>query len=234
MKKSDDALDALEARLGYAFRNSGLLTTALTHGSAVANAAASYQRLEFLGDRVLALVIAEMLYAAFPRASEGELAQRLTALVRNEACADVALALDLGEAIRLGGGEAQSGGRRKAAILGDVCEAVIGAIYLDGGLEPARKLIVANWRERMMSATATPRDAKTTLQEWAQGRGLPAPAYAIVARSGPDHAPRFEVEARVETFEPCRGEGRTRREAEQDAATAMLARQGLWPENPNG
>jgi len=234
MNRGDAALDALEARLGYAFRDRDLIATALTHGSAVVNAGASYQRLEFLGDRVLALVIAEMLYAAFPRASEGELAQRLTALVRNETCAEVAIALDLGAAIRLGGGEAQSGGRRKAAILGDVCEAVIGAIYLDGGLDPARSLVVANWRERMTSATATPRDAKTTLQEWAQGRGLPAPSYAIVGRSGPDHAPRFEVEARVETLVPCRGAGRTRREAEQDAAATMLAQQGLWPEVPNG
>lgn len=230
MTKGDAALSALEARIGYTFGDRGLLVTALTHGSAVVNAAASYQRLEFLGDRVLALVIADMLYVAFPAASEGELAQRLTALVRNEACADVARALDLGEAMRLGSGEVQSGGRRKAAILGDVCEALIGAIYLDGGLAPARALIEANWGGRMLSATATPRDAKTTLQEWAQGRGLPPPSYQIVGRSGPDHAPRFEVEVTVEALTPCRGEGRTRREAEQDAAAAALARQGLWPE----
>jgi ribonuclease-3 len=230
MTKDDAALSALEARIGYAFSDRSLLIIALTHGSAVVNAAASYQRLEFLGDRVLALIIAEMLYAAFPGASEGELAQRLTALVRNEACADVARALDLGEAIRLGSGEIQSGGRRKAAILGDVCEALIGAIYLDGGLEPSRRLIEANWHERMNASGASLRDAKTTLQEWAQGRGLPAPSYQIVGRSGPDHAPRFEVEVTVEALTPCRGEGRTRREAEQDAAAAVLTRQGLWPE----
>jgi ribonuclease-3 len=234
MTGDDAALQALEARIGYPFRDRGLLRLALTHGSAVTDAAASYQRLEFLGDRVLALVIAEMLYAGFPDAAEGELAQRLTALVRNEACADVARALHLGEAIRLGGGEAQSGGRRKAAILGDVCEALIGAIHLDGGMEPARMLIEANWRERMNAAGASLRDAKTTLQEWAQGRGLPAPSYQIVGRSGPDHAPRFAVEVGVDTLTPCRGEGRTRREAEQDAAAAMLARQGLWPEAANG
>jgi ribonuclease-3 len=226
------AAAALEERIGYAFTNRDLLTTALTHSSAVNDAMASYQRLEFLGDRVLALVISEMLIETFPRAAEGELAQRLTALVRNEACAEVARALDLGEAIRLGGGEAQSGGRRKAAILGDACEGLIGAIYLDGGLEPARRFVVDNWRGKMIAATSIVRDAKTTLQEWAQGRGLAAPAYAIVGRSGPDHAPRFEVEVNVVGLSPHRGAGRTRREAEQDAAAAALVDQGVW--NPDG
>jgi ribonuclease-3 len=231
MRHGEAPLNALEARIGYAFAHRDLLNTALTHGSAATSAAASYQRLEFLGDRVLALVISEMLLQAFPQASEGELAQRLTALVRNESCAEVALALDMGEAIRLGGGEAQSGGRRKVAILGDVCEAVIGAIYLDGGLEPARNFIDTNWRSKMLASNATLRDAKTTLQEWAQGRGLAAPSYSIVGRSGPDHAPRFEVEVRVDTIAPCRGEGRTRREAEQDAAAAVLVRQGIWKDD---
>jgi ribonuclease III len=219
---------AVEQRIGYTFTDRDLLVTALTHSSAVNDAMASYQRLEFLGDRVLALVISEMLIETFRRAPEGELAQRLTALVRNEACADVARSLDLGEAIRLGGGEAQSGGRRKAAILGDACEALIGAIYLDGGLEPARRFVVDNWRGRMLAAMSIVRDAKTTLQEWAQGRGLAAPAYAIVGRSGPDHAPRFEVEVTVEGLPPRRGAGRTRREAEQDAAAAVLVGQGVW------
>jgi ribonuclease-3 len=228
VKDRGGAAAALEQRIGYAFANRDLLLTALTHSSAVSDATASYQRLEFLGDRVLALIISEMLIEAFPRAPEGELAQRLAALVRNEACAEVARGLDLGEAIRLGGGEAQSGGRRKAAILGDACEAVIGAIYLDGGLEPARRFIVDNWRARMLAATKIVRDAKTTLQEWAQGRGLAAPAYAIVARSGPDHAPRFEVEVNVAGLPPRRGQGRTRREAEQEAAAAALLGEGVW------
>jgi ribonuclease-3 len=228
VKDRGGAAAALEQRIGYAFANRDLLLTALTHSSAVSDATASYQRLEFLGDRVLALIISEMLIEAFPRAPEGELAQRLAALVRNEACAEVARGLDLGEAIRLGGGEAQSGGRRKAAILGDACEAVIGAIYLDGGLEPARRFIVDNWRARMLAATNIVRDAKTTLQEWAQGRGLAAPAYAIVARSGPDHAPRFEVEVNVAGLPPRRGQGRTRREAEQEAAAAALLGEGVW------
>jgi ribonuclease III len=224
----DGAAAALEQRIGYTFGNRDLLATALTHSSAVIDAMASYQRLEFLGDRVLALVISEMLIEAFPRAAEGELAQRLTALVRNEACAEVARALDLGEAIRLGGGEAQSGGRRKAAILGDACEAVIGAIYLDGGLEPARRFVVDNWRAKMVAATRIVRDAKTTLQEWAQGKGLAAPSYVIVGRSGPDHAPRFEVEVNVTGLPPRRGQGRTRREAEQESAAAALIGEGIW------
>jgi ribonuclease-3 len=229
MKKGGDAaVLALEGRLGHEFSDRALLLTALTHASAASSAAGSYQRLEFLGDRVLALAISGMLLAAFPLASEGELAQRLTNLVRNEACADVALALDLGEAIRLGGGEAQSGGRRKAAILGDVCEAVIGALYLDGGLDVAARFIAENWRERMLSAKTIVRDAKTTLQEWAQGRGLPAPSYRIIGRSGPDHAPRFEVEVSIDKEGESRGEGRTRREAEQNAAAAVLAREGVW------
>lgn len=227
-KGGEAAIAALERRIGYEFQNRDLILTALTHASAVSAAHANYQRLEFLGDRVLALVISEMLLVAFPKATEGELAQRLTGLVRNETCAEVALSLDLGEAIRLGGGEAQSGGRRKAAILGDVCEAVIGAIHLDGGIDVARRFIVEHWQPRMLHWRSALRDAKTTLQEWAQGRGFATPTYMIVGRSGPDHAPRFEVEVNVETLAPCRGEGRTRREAEQDAAAAALVRQGVW------
>lgn len=228
----DAAVAALERRIGHEFVNRELLLTALTHASAVgdftAPVRASYQRLEFLGDRVLALVVAEMLLEAFPRAPEGELAQRLTGMVRNETCADVALALDLGQAIRLGGGEAQSGGRRKKAILGDVCEAVIGALHLDGGIDAARRFIAANWRQRMLNWHGPLRDAKTTLQEWAQARGLPTPSYKIFDRSGPDHAPVFSVEVAVDNVEPARGEGRSRREAEQNAATTLLRREGVW------
>jgi ribonuclease III len=222
------AIEALEARLGHRFLDRRLLETALTHASAANSAAASYQRLEFLGDRVLALVISEMLLEAFPKANEGELAQRLTALVRNESCAEVAMALDLGSAIRLGAGEAQSGGRTKAAILGDVCEALIGAIHIDAGIEAARRFVRGNWSERMLAWRGSMRDAKTTLQEWAQGRGIGTPAYVIVGRHGPDHAPRFDVEVTIDSLAPQRGEGRTRREAEQLAAAAVLVREGVW------
>jgi ribonuclease-3 len=222
----------LEERIAHRFGDPGLLRQALTHSSAAAETGlrpeATYQRLEFLGDRVLALVVADMLVADFPTAAEGELARRLTALVRNDACAGVAREIDLGAAIRLGGGELQSGGRAKAAILGDVCEAVIGALYLDGGVEAARTFIEAHWRERMLAADAPLRDAKTTLQEWAQGRGLAAPAYTIVARSGPEHAPRFVIEASVVGLDPGRGEGGSRRAAEQEAAALILLGQGVW------
>ncbi len=235
---ADAAIAALERRLGHQFSNQELLLTALTHASAVGDFAspsrANYQRLEFLGDRVLALVIAEMLLEAFPRAPEGELAQRLTGLVRNESCAEVALALDLGQAIRFGGGEVQSGGRKKVAILGDVCEAVIGALHLDGGIDAARRFVAANWRERMLNWRGPLRDAKTTLQEWAQAKGLPTPTYTIVDRRGPDHAPIFVIEVVVDKAPPARGEGRSRREAEQEAATAVLRREGVWSAGGDG
>ncbi len=225
-KGGDAALAALEERIEHHFADRELIRTALTHASA--STGTSYQRLEFLGDRVLALVISEMLLEAFPGAAEGELAQRLTGLVRNESCADVAVELRFGEAIRLGGGEHQSGGRKKAAILGDVCEGVIGALYLDGGIEAARRFIGAHWSDRMLNWRGPLRDAKTTLQEWAQGRGLPTPNYAIVERSGPDHAPQFVVEVTVDNVLPGSGEGRSRREAEQAAATSVLVREGVW------
>ncbi len=223
----------LESRIGYRFLDPRLLTQALTHASATTAHAATYERLEFLGDRVLALVVADMLLKAFADASEGELARRLTALVRNETCAAVAVALGLGEALHLGSGEQQSGGRAKAAILGDVCEGLIGAIYLDGGFEPARKFVETNWAERLISTT-TLQDAKTALQEWAQGRGLAAPLYAIVARAGPEHAPRFTVEARIASLAVASGEGGSRREAEQNAAAMMLIREGVWKAEHRG
>jgi ribonuclease-3 len=232
----DDSIDALQERLAYRFRDSGVLTQALTHSSAVAEFGlerqASYQRLEFLGDRVLALVIAEMLSEAYPAASEGELARRLTGLVRNESCADVAVELDIGAALRLGGGEARSGGRNKAAILGDVCEAVIGAVYLDGGLESAAKLIARHWRPRMMSGRGPLRDAKSTLQEWAQGRGMEPPRYLVAERSGPHHAPTFIVTVELDGLRPGRGEGASKRDAEQSAATEVLLREGIWGAEP--
>lgn len=226
--QGDRGLAALEKRLGYSFVDRSLLITALTHASAATAGARTYQRLEFLGDRVLGLVIAEMLMVQFPEAEEGDLARRLTALVRNESCAAVAQALDIGSAIRLGAGEAQSGGRSKAAILGDVCEAVIGALHLDGGIDVARQFVQSHWRPRMLAWKGSLRDAKTTLQEWAQGRGLGTPAYEIVGRSGPDHAPRFAVEVRAGDLPRQRGEGGSRRDAEQAAATAMLIRQRVW------
>ncbi|WP_181705653.1 ribonuclease III [Chthonobacter rhizosphaerae] len=227
----EKAVEALETRIGYAFRDRSHAVRALTHRSAVPGdrvAHESYQRHEFLGDRVLALVIAEMLFRAHPKAEEGDLARRLNQLVRKETCAEVAVALDLGVAIRLGPGERQSGGRRKEAILADVAEAVIAAIYLDGGYEPARDFVERNWRPRMDGLSGPLRDAKTTLQEWAQGKGLPTPSYEAIDRSGPDHAPQFTVRVSIPNGPTGEGRGKSKREAEMAAATGVLVREGIW------
>jgi ribonuclease-3 len=223
--------DLLEKRLGYAFADPEHLRRALTHRSAVPGdrvAHESYQRHEFLGDRVLALVVASMLFEAHPMAEEGDLARRLNSLVRRETCAEVASALGVGAAIRLGAGERRSGGHANEAILGDVMEAIIAAIYLDGGFDAARAFVEAHWRPRMTALSGPLRDAKTTLQEWAQGKGLATPTYRTVERDGPDHAPNFLIEVMVGQGVAGAGRGRSKREAEQAAATDVLVRQGLW------
>ncbi|TPQ52421.1 ribonuclease III [Prosthecomicrobium hirschii] len=231
MAQGMDPLAALEARIGYGFADRKLLTRALTHTSATSNPADSYQRLEFLGDRVLALSVAAMAYETYPRAEEGELARRLNALVKRETCAEIGRRLELGAVMRLGAGEAQTGGRNRTAILGDVTEALIAAIYLDGGFEPACAFVERHWRDMMMSARGPLRDAKTTLQEWVQGRGLPAPVYREVGRSGPDHDPEFTIAVDLAGLDGAEGRGRSKREAEQNAATAILVREGLWSED---
>jgi len=234
MKRKKPALGVLEERLGYRFKDKALLEHALTHMSAVkggSRPAGSYQRLEFLGDHVLGLVISELLFREFPHAEEGELSRRLASLVRKETCAEVALELDLGPHLRLGGGEAHSGGRRKQAILADVCEAVIGAAFLDGGYKAGRAVIERHWRERMLVPKPALRDAKTVLQEWAQGRGLPPPAYREKERRGPDHSPEFLVVVELPGFKPAEGISRSKRGAEQAAASAMLKREGVQPKD---
>ncbi|MDR3496027.1 MAG: ribonuclease III [Ancalomicrobiaceae bacterium] len=234
MTDDERTIASLEQRLGHRFADRRLIERALTHTSAVALGADSYQRLEFLGDRVLALTIARMAYDAFPAADEGELARRLNALVRRETCADVGRALDLGSVLRLGAGELQTGGRTKTAILGDVMEAVIAAIYLDGGFEVAFQFVARHWGERMAAARGPLRDAKTTLQEWAQGRGLPTPAYRQVGRSGPDHDPEFTIAVDIAGIAGAEARGRSKREAEQAAAARVLEREGLWKEDAVG
>lgn len=225
----------LEETLGYVFKDASHLERALTHSSAVNSPKHQieeiYQRHEFLGDRVLALTIADMLLDAFPKADEGELARRLNGLVRNETCAAVAQDLKVGSFIRLGEGEVQAGGYKKDAILGDVCEAIIGAIFLDGGFEEAQGFISRNWKDRMLNWKGPLRDAKTTLQEWVQGRKLPPPLYSQVSRKGPDHAPEFILKCEVEGMESILGNGTSKRIAEQNAARAMLVREGIWNEN---
>jgi ribonuclease-3 len=215
---------AFAVRLGHSFKRPDLLIEALTHPSLSSPTRPHNQRLEFLGDRVLGLVIAEALLAADPTAAEGQLAPRLNALVRKETCAAVAEELKLGEALKLGRSEMMSGGRRKQALLGDAMEAVIAAVYLDSGYGVARDIIQRLWAARIAGAEEDARDAKTALQEWAQARGLRPPAYEDTARSGPDHAPRFTVTARLETGESAKAEAASKRAAQQAAATALLRR----------
>lgn len=226
-----------EGRIGYHFKDPTVLEQALTHISALAgprNRAGSYQRLEFLGDHVLGLVVSDMLFRAFPKADEGELSRRLADLVRKEACADVARAIDLGAAIRLGASESNAGGRNRTAILADVCEALIGAVFVDGGYPAASALIERLWVQRMRTPARPLRDAKTILQEWAQARGLPTPSYREVERRGPDHDPEFRVTVELPGRLPAEGLGRSKRSAEQAAAAAMLLREGVKSERLDG
>ena len=213
---------ALAVRLGHDFARCDLLAEALTHPSAASRRHHSYERLEFLGDRVLGLVVADMLIDAFPGEPEGDLALRHAALVRREALSAVAGEIGLGDHLRLAPGEAEAGIRDNAAIQADAMEAVIAALYLDGGLEAARRFIARYWARPMAEATRPPRDAKTALQEWAQGRGLPLPQYCEQARSGPPHGPTFTVEVRLAGKRPVRATGASKRAAEQAAAEKML------------
>jgi ribonuclease-3 len=228
---------AFEDRIGYRFKDAALLEQALTHISALSgarNRAGSYQRLEFLGDHVLGLIVSDMLFRAFPKADEGEMSRRLADLVRKEACAEVARSIDLGSAIRLGASESNAGGRGRAAILADVCEALIGAVFIDGGYPAAAELIERLWEARMRTPARPLRDAKTVLQEWAQARGLPTPNYREVERKGPDHDPVFRVTVELPDRATAEGLGRSKRAAEQAAAAAMLAREGVKPDRRDG
>lgn len=228
MKRKQNDLSALEERLGYRFKDKALLEQALTHKSFVTGRKhASNQRLEFLGDRILGLAVADMLFQSFPGNLEGELSQRHTALVRNETCVEVALLLDLGAHLHLGAGERNAGGERNHSILGDACEAVMGAIFLDGGYEPAKLMIERYWRPLMTASAQAPRDAKALLQEWALGRGLPVPNYREVERTGPDHKPLFRVSLELPGIMPAEGVGPSKRDAERAAASTMLAREGI-------
>jgi ribonuclease-3 len=226
-----------EERIGYRFRDPAPLEQALTHISALTgmrNRAGSYQRLEFLGDHVLGLVVSDMLFRAFPKADEGEMSRRLADLVRKEACADVARTIELGEAIRIGASEANAGGRSRTAILADVCEALIGAIFVDGGYAAASAFIERLWGTRMRAPARPLRDSKTALQEWAQARGLPTPAYREVERKGPDHDPEFRVMVELPHLTPAEGLGRSKRAAEQAAAAAMLSHAGVKADRLDG
>ena len=230
MPDRDTALTQLFERLGYAFKDRLLIELALTHASARPSLKPNEdnERLEFLGDRVLGLAIAELLTASFPEASEGELARRYNQLVRAETCAEIAQDWELGKLILMSGGEADSGGRGKKTILANACEAVLGAIVIDGGYAAARDIVHRFWAAELSGyGLATP-DAKSVLQEWAQGRRLSLPRYIEIAREGPDHAPRFTAEVQIDGVAPERGHGANKRAAEQAAALAMLLREGVW------
>ncbi len=228
-RKQDARLAELEQRIGHAFKGRALLREAMTHGSALDGAAKqtrSYDRLEFLGDRVLGLIVAEWLLEAHADEDEGEIAPRFNALVNRRACARAARAAGLGEAVILSASEEGQGGRGKEAILADICESVIAALYMDGGMAAARAFVMRFWADALDELKEMPRDAKSVLQEWTAARkaGL---SYAMIDQSGPEHAPHFVIEARVDGFPPARGEGGSKREAQRAAAAAFLSERGI-------
>jgi len=230
-----DAVAELVRRLGHEFRDPRLLERALTHASVgeggspqTSKAPRDNERMEFLGDRVLGLLVADRLHNDFPEADEGQLSSRLHSLVDKHACGRVGAALGIGEAVRLSPGETKSGGRRKEGVIADAVEAVLAAVWLDGGYDAARKAFERAWADELANpperALGNP---KSALQEWAQGQGRPLPTYRIAERTGSDHAPTFTIEVSVEGFEPLSAQGRSRQDAEKAAATAMLKREGV-------
>ena len=229
-----EAVAALQTRIGHAFRDAALLERALTHASVGEGAPVGVhgprdnERLEFLGDRVLGLLVAEKLSRDYPTANEGQLSSSLHALVDKTACARVGEALGVGAALRLSPGETKTGGRRKAGVIADAVEAILAAVYLDGGLEAARALFDKAWAEEFSAPPSrTVTNPKSALQEWAQAKGRPLPTYRVADRTGSDHAPTFTIEVSVEGVEPLTAQGRSRQEAEKAAATALLKREGV-------
>jgi len=228
---------SLARALGYEFSDPSLLHDAVTHPSLMGlertgrkghkGPGIAYERLEFLGDRVVGLVVAQWLLERYPNEREGALAKRHAALVRRESLGRVADAIGLGAYLRLSPAEAQSGGRENRTILGDACEAVLGAMYLDGGLEPVTRFVRQALAGEIDKATPPPLDSKTTLQEWAQGRGKPLPRYEQIERSGPAHEPLFVVAVHVEGMDPVSGSGSSKRIAEKKAASALLRQVGV-------
>jgi ribonuclease-3 len=221
----------LETALGYRFKSRKLLDRALTHASRRSEEAEGEdnERLEFLGDRVLGLVVAELLLELDPKATEGALARRFNLLVRREACARVGRSLGVGPLLLLSAAEDDSGGRSKDTILADATEAMLAAIFLEAGYPVVRHVVRHLWAPLLEGMPETVADAKSMLQEWAQGQGLPLPRYVAVERTGPDHAPHFTTEVSINGKKPARGTGSSKRSSEQAAASAMLAREGVIP-----
>ncbi len=234
---SDHDFSELETRLGRGFDNPSLLLRALTHSSLSGGAGEGdapvrdLERLEFLGDRVLGLLTAEELFRRYPDFEEGDLAPRLNALVRKETCAKAALYFGVDRFILMSEWEEGAGGRKKTAILGDVMEALLGALFIDGGLDAARRVYERYWTPNLEALARVHRDPKTELQEWSQRRKLGAPDYEVIDAEGPAHAPAFTVEARIKGFRPAAGEGRSKRAAQMAAARAFLVRENIWTDN---
>ena len=222
MMKVAAELLAFTGRLGHHFTRPELLARALTHASIASRNRPDNQRLEFLGDRVLGLVMAETLLTADTGATEGQLAPRYNALVRKETCAEIARNIGLGDVLRLGRSEMLTGGRRKETLLGDAMEAVLAAVYLDGGIEAARAVILRHWAARLESVELDARDPKTALQEFVQARGEAPPAYTEIRREGPPHAPLFTIEVRLADGMAQSATAGSKRQAEQAAARALL------------
>jgi len=223
----------LEARLGREFQDKTLITRALTHSSLSGGDASvrDLERLEFLGDRVLGLLTAETLWRSFPHYDEGEMAPRLNALVRKETCAKAALFFGVDQYILMSEWEESAGGRAKKAILGDVMEAVLGALYIDGGLDAARHVFDQFWTPNLEDLSKLHKDPKTALQEWTQEKKLGTPHYEVIDSNGPAHAPDFTIEVRVKGKKPAEGAGRSKRSAQMEAARAFLIREGVWSED---
>ena len=229
-KRRKSRFGILEKRIGYKFKSYSDLERALTHSSVQKKNEDNfhYQRLEFLGDRVLGLCVAQILHFKFPNAAEGELALRLNALVRGKTLAEIADELTLHEFIRTGGDLKKVTGKRMQSIRADVMEALIAAIYLDGGLKASQEFIDRFWISRIEDSSTAKRDSKTALQEWAHSASLGTPKYKETDRTGPDHDPEFTVSVKLPEKIACLGIGRSKRIAEQEAATKMLVREGVW------
>jgi ribonuclease III len=220
-KRKSTEGQGLSERLGYDFKDSQLLDHALTHGS-LPKASDTYERLEFLGDRVLGLVIAEALYRQHGGEREGKLAARHSSLVRGELCADVAEKLGLSEIVKVGVAEKKLGVNRMRSILGDVMEAVIGAVYMDAGMDVARVFVLKHWAEHLKKPETGKKDAKTFVQEWVLARGTSLPVYEVTERSGPEHQPEFTVRLTVARFGQAEGRGRSKQIAEMAAAQNFI------------
>ncbi len=217
-----------EAVIGYSFFDKALVTRAMTHASAREADGSDYERLEFLGDRVLGLVIAELLFGTYPTASEGDLSLRLNQLVDAETCSEISEEVGIVRFIRTGGDIQTLAGQRRQNIRADVMESLIATIYLDGGLDAARAFILRHWKAKATALAKARRDAKTELQEWAHRQNGLHPLYVIEKREGPDHEPVFTVSVKVGDIKPGFGTGPSKREAEQNAAAFTLVREGVW------